>query len=358
MFRKFSTPIALSLCLLLLCSCREFRAIPGHGGGKRFSEEQRAVSKSIRAAIDDMDLKELKGKKVRVILQTISHSGGGTTRLPGWNSFDMRKSISRNLSGSIQKGLAGYTNLTDPRYLLGKDETSTGSKTNNTNYYDRENTNVSNNSSFNHGYRYQPNATINTHSVSTNSDFNYLNSILQMKCHHEGIYLTNKGDYLLYVLVDILGTNRSKNDLIAYTKEKLSGECEISYYTMQNNGKMLFKLRSAGAKSTYSEQAIGGFNISKPSYKLNRFQPDSIMSFGSKKELPEKMDYDLKKDDLIDVELKTNGAKKVDPDELANEIDNYIKEGNKESARVLYKKLIKSHPDHPRVEEFKASLEN
>jgi hypothetical protein len=343
--------------MLVLTSCREIRAIPGHGGGKRFSEEQRAMTKSIRAAVDDMELKELKGKTVRIVLQSIAHSGGGSTRLPGWTSFDARKTISSSLSTVANNTVGGYTNLVDPKFFLGKDETSTGPRTNNNNFSDRNETRYSDNRNFNHGYRYQPNATVNTHSVSTNSDLNYLNSVLQMKCHHENIILSGKGEYTLYVLVDILGTNRSKNDLIAYTRDKLTGECEISYYVMNKANSIHVPLRKTGAKSVYSEQAVIGFNIDYPRHRLKRFSPDKIMSFGSKNEGTMINRSAKNKNHIIDMPLKQPLFSKEDPDELANQIDSYIKEGDNEKAKALFKKLKKIDKNHPSLEGFASTLE-
>jgi len=47
----------------LLCSCGTLTGIPSHGGGKRFATEQRLVSASVRAALKDMDVSKLRGKK-------------------------------------------------------------------------------------------------------------------------------------------------------------------------------------------------------------------------------------------------------------------------------------------------------
>ncbi len=355
-YKVFQFSILVSIALIA-SSCREFRAIPGHGGGKRFSEEQRAITKSIRAAVDDMNLMELKGKKVKIVLQSISHSGGGSTRLPGLTSFDMRKTISSSVSNSIANSLGGYTNLVDPKYLLGKDETSTGPRTNNNNFSARDDNRTGANDSFNHGYRYQPNATVNTHSVSTNSDLNYLNSVLQMKCHHEGVVLTNAGDYFLYVIVDILGTNRSRNDLIAYTKDNLTGECELSYYVMNKKGQIVFKLRNTGAKSTYGEQAFVGFNLNRPTHNLKRFKPEAIMAFCEVDETKKSAGVILKRADIINVPMVNKKKETADPDELANQIDSLIKEGDLEKAKTLLKSLKKVDPNHPSIESFSSTLD-
>lgn len=51
--------------------------IPAHGGGKRYATEQRLVSASIRAALRDIDVSVLKGKRVALVFDIIADEGGG-----------------------------------------------------------------------------------------------------------------------------------------------------------------------------------------------------------------------------------------------------------------------------------------
>ena len=63
--------------MVFTTGCGTLTGIPGHGGGKRFAVEQRLVSATIRAALKDIDVSELKGKKVAIVFDLISDEGGG-----------------------------------------------------------------------------------------------------------------------------------------------------------------------------------------------------------------------------------------------------------------------------------------
>ena len=61
-------PLTLSISLLSLTACGTMTGIPAHGGGKRFAVEQELISASSRAAVKNIDLSALQGKKVKLIL--------------------------------------------------------------------------------------------------------------------------------------------------------------------------------------------------------------------------------------------------------------------------------------------------
>ena len=62
---------------LVLSGCGTLTGIPGHGGGKRFVEEQRLVSASIRGSLEAIDVSALRGKRVAMIFSIIADEGGG-----------------------------------------------------------------------------------------------------------------------------------------------------------------------------------------------------------------------------------------------------------------------------------------
>lgn len=63
--------------IFALASCGTLTGIPGHGGGKRFSEEQRLVSASIRGSLEAIDISSLRGKRVALVFSLISDEGAG-----------------------------------------------------------------------------------------------------------------------------------------------------------------------------------------------------------------------------------------------------------------------------------------
>src|SRR3954471_3293460 len=81
-----STAIVVLACALAAGGCGDFRGIPSHGGGKRFDEEQRVVAGAIRQTLADLDLRELKGKKVQSDLECIANAAGGVVAFPGVQS--------------------------------------------------------------------------------------------------------------------------------------------------------------------------------------------------------------------------------------------------------------------------------
>ena len=67
-----------ALSILLLTGCGTLTGIPSHGGGKRFAVEQELVAASSRAAVKEMDLSALKGRKVALYVSTMGDQGSGS----------------------------------------------------------------------------------------------------------------------------------------------------------------------------------------------------------------------------------------------------------------------------------------
>lgn len=92
-------PLLIIGLTLLLTACGTLTGIPSHGGGKRFAVEQELVTASARAAIKNMDLHNLQGRRVALYVSTMGDQGSGT--LTGG-----RYSVSALLRGE-------YTNIPD-----------------------------------------------------------------------------------------------------------------------------------------------------------------------------------------------------------------------------------------------------
>ncbi|GLS13043.1 hypothetical protein [Hydrogenophaga electricum] len=78
--RSFSAPLALLglvATTALLTGCGTLTGLPAHGGGKRFATEQRLVSASVRAALMDIDITALKGKRAALVFDLVADEGGG-----------------------------------------------------------------------------------------------------------------------------------------------------------------------------------------------------------------------------------------------------------------------------------------
>ncbi|MFW5330182.1 hypothetical protein [Hydrogenophaga sp. ZJX-1] len=72
------------VALLALASCGTLTGIPAHGGGKRFATEQRLVSASIRAALKDIDVTALRGKRAALVFDLVADEGGGSLSGGRW----------------------------------------------------------------------------------------------------------------------------------------------------------------------------------------------------------------------------------------------------------------------------------
>ncbi len=227
--------------VLFFTGCSSFRGLPSHGGGKRFDEEQRVVAGAIRRATGRMNLSELKGLKVKVHLISIPTSGAGNISWGGLQGISLGADYSDTLAGYLK---SNYKYPVTPTTGLAKDyETQTESE--------KTGARV--------GISYKPHSGFSSQRMMTDGDVKYLHSAFMMNAHHNGINLVSKGqDVNLFILVDVLGTNRSRNDYLLWLEEELSASCEISYYAVLKTGKLLFRCRRTSAVAHYAETRIFG----------------------------------------------------------------------------------------------------
>ncbi|MCE1160918.1 MAG: hypothetical protein LWW74_06965 [Burkholderiales bacterium] len=77
-FSRLTATIIVAFTSFSLVGCGTLTGIPSHGGGKRYAEEQRLVSASIRSALKDIDVTPLRGHKVAIVFDIVADEGGGT----------------------------------------------------------------------------------------------------------------------------------------------------------------------------------------------------------------------------------------------------------------------------------------
>ncbi len=234
----------LTLFTVILAGCGgTFRGIPSHGGGKRFSEEQRVVAGAIRRAVADMNLKELRGRKVKVDITGMPSTGAGNINWGGVQEIGVSASV-ENIAVDIANAMSrvhtakpfGDSSTLDYRQsdLENEREERTGIRAN---------------------MEYRPYNRYVIDKQFSEGDLDYLETSLEMKGYQEGITFTKKSyDSVLHVLVDVLGTNRSRDDLFIIHSEELQAECEISYLARDLKKKsILFPCRRTSAIASYSE---------------------------------------------------------------------------------------------------------
>ncbi len=234
---RFLYSYLLLLGFLFMTACGTMRGIPSHGGGKRFDEEQRAVSACIRRAIADMHLASLRGKRVDVQFNAISHSGGATMAWPGLDSLSIGGSQTHN---DVEEQRQDYSGA------------DTGSWTRNyRDVIDYASLNKNMNLRVRLREDYRP------FSVSTNSDEHYLRGVLYMYLMHHGAVVTSTSpDVYLNVLIDVLGTNRSRSNYLVYSRDHLQAACELTYFAVENDGEIILPAARSGATACYSESAV------------------------------------------------------------------------------------------------------
>ncbi len=236
--RAVTTLVPIICACLLSSACGIYRGLPSHGGGKRFDEEQRAVSAAVRSAIGALQLDELRGLAVQVRIENIAHSGGGDMIMPGPERMGINLSRTDVETSSDLYRIYGPnpdTNMWTPERLT-----------------DTLNRNLSGNLQWRLAPHYS------TRSFSTDPDMNYLRAALHMRLLHEGIRVVNdRAEAQLTILVDVLGTNLSRTDALLWMRDNLAASCELTYYaTTAQDQNLLFAARRTGAEARYSETGI------------------------------------------------------------------------------------------------------
>jgi hypothetical protein len=242
------------IAALLAGGCGLFRGIPTHGGGKRFDEEQRVVASAIRRTLADMDLAELESRRIQVVIECVAQDGGGTAIFPGLNN------INAGVSGNIGEG----------NFLQIVPVVPLGSRTQSEN----ENWGIGGHA----GGNYNTNMTYSPAAMGSAADLSYLKAALEMKARHAGLNLVAaEPEVVLYVLVDVLGTNRSHFTNLANTTETLVASCECTYYAMDaKTGQLVFRARRASSSSTYREHRAWFAEGARVERSIERTTPTSL----------------------------------------------------------------------------------
>ncbi len=214
-------PVLSLIAVLFLAGCGTMRGMPSHGGGKRFDEEQRAVSSAVRRSIAQMKLDELQGRSVRLVIENIAHSGGGSMQWPGAENVSINAGAGR-FDGSSES--------------IGPISTNSGS-----------NGSVGANLNYRLSPAYYPSA------FGTDSDIAYLRAVTLLRLAHQGIRIApERGDATLVVLVDVIGTDLSRTDWLLWRHDDLSSSVELTYYAIRTDDQhLLIPARRCGARAAY-----------------------------------------------------------------------------------------------------------
>lgn len=340
--------------IFMFSACATLTGIPGHGGGKRFAEEQRLVASSIRMAVQHLDVTSLRGKNVAIVFGLIADEGGGNivggratitavltqgqvtvpssntrnsvdifqvanastntlssttdgttltdtaTTTTGTNSTDSTSDVTTTTNGTstdvTTSEFSTDANQTTTRTSeTTSDSTTTGVSTTTNNQTETAATSGTNTSSTEQegsasgtseqalvtgvtttasGAQSQANIGITYEGLGQyqnlavpKSDAAFLMSEVRNHFLLNGVFVRTPTDpsveVFVYVSVPILGTNRSRTDLLVYNQESLRAETYIEVFAIDRSGRIVMTPQVGNFETYYQEDYIawsGPFN--------------------------------------------------------------------------------------------------
>ena len=242
-----------------LTGCGTITGIPSHGGGKRFAVEQELISASARAAVKNMDLTSLQGRKVAVFVSMIGDQGSGIMTGGRFSIEALVRGEYQNLPKSITSynyqtydtiattetdGLTGTTQSTSllnaPSY----------SKTRNEGQSSRAGLGISAN-----GLGDYKNETL----IQNPQDAVFLSRLIQTVLFLKGVQVvpSELAEVDLFVNVDVFGTIRSRTEFYLYNNEQLKSQTKIEYFAIDKNSRnLIIKPQVSSFESQYKENYI------------------------------------------------------------------------------------------------------
>ena len=254
-FLKISLLTAMTVSLT---ACGTITGIPSHGGGKRFAIEQELVSSSARAAVKNMDLSALAGRKVALYVSVIGDQGSGV--LTGG-----RYSIDALIRGEYQNLPRSTTEYNYPTYdtIATTDTSGLTGTTTSTSVLNApslaRNTQEGANSRMGLGISGGSAGDYKNETLIQNpQDSVFLSRLIQTVLFLRGIEVVPNelADCYLFVNIDVFGTIRSRTEVHIYNNEKLSAETKLEYFAVDKNHNILIKPQSSSYAANYQENYI------------------------------------------------------------------------------------------------------
>ena len=249
-----------SLCAILLTlaltACGTLTGIPSHGGGKRFAIEQELVAASARAAVKNMDLHQLQGKRTAVYVSIMGDQGSGT--ISGG-----RYSLDALIRGEYANIPASRTEHSYPRYTTTATTesdglTGTSKSTSLLNAPSRSRTETKGASTrSNIGLNIGGMGDYRNETLTTNpQDATFLDNIVRTVLFLRGIEIAaaETADAVLFVNVDVFGTIRSRTEMHLYNAETLRAQTKLEYFAIDTGSrKLLIKPHTEAYEAAYKE---------------------------------------------------------------------------------------------------------
>ena len=252
-------PLILTISLLSLTACGTLTGIPAHGGGKRFAVEQELISASSRAAVKNIDLSALKGKKVAVFIAMMGDQGSGSISGGRYSLDALIRGEYQNLPKSITQyayptyettaqtdtdGLTGTTTSTSvlnaPSYSINRNEGQ--------NFRGGIGLNIN-------GLGDYKNETL----IQNPQDAAFFSRLIQTVLFLKGISVVPNeyADVYLFVNVDVFGTIRSRTEFHLYNAKSLKSQTKIEYFAIDKmTQKVVVKPTVSAFESQYKENYV------------------------------------------------------------------------------------------------------
>jgi len=237
-------PLAATLALT---NCATFRGMPTHGGGKRFDEEQRVVSASIRHAANKMDFSKIKKRRVSLEITGLETSGTGQAFYPGLIDTGTAFERTRGLDDLTDE--FSRKTVVDDNGDFKQGEAVSASKPNSQNR---------NTFKFGPSFSLTPDGMKSNNNI-TRQDLTYLKRTLEMRLRHDGFQVVpmDSADVHIVVLVDVLGTNLSRKDYAVAYDDNLAATCEMTYYAIDPiTQKVVASSKEVASVGAYKERNI------------------------------------------------------------------------------------------------------
>ncbi|MBO4575738.1 MAG: adhesin [Neisseriaceae bacterium] len=252
-------PLTLSISLLSLTACGTMTGIPAHGGGKRFAVEQELISASSRAAVKNIDLSALQGKKVAVFVSMIGDQGSGVMTGGRYSIDALIRGEYQNIPNAITTyGYPTYeTTASTSSSSLASATTSTSvlnapsySKTKQDGAAARAGAGLNVN-----GLGEYKNETL----IQNPQDGSFLSRLIQTVMFLKGVQVvpSEYADVDLFVNVDVFGTIRSRTEYHLLNSEQLKSQTKIEYFAIDKNSRqVVIKPTVSAFESQYKEKYI------------------------------------------------------------------------------------------------------
>lgn len=295
-----SASLMISILFLLLPGCGTFTGIPGHGGGKRFAVEQELVAAATRAAIKQIDLSTIRGKKVNLYVNAIGDTGSGnliggrfsvisqlrgdylqaptvteTSVYPRYTATTTARTTTRastdakseSTQDPVTTTANGSESTTGPVTATSSNDGSSISTTSETSSIDTLLPSPESKSTEQQGSGGQIQAGIeykglgayqNSEEISSN-DLQYLSALLQTYLFLQGVYVVppSEAEIDVFVTVDVFGTVRTRIEWFLANNEILRAKTSLEVMAVDHlSGRLVMPPQSAGIEAEYNEQYI------------------------------------------------------------------------------------------------------